>query len=184
MAALGVAGIASQANASVTVVTLDYAYNTGHDQSITLDGAGSSQFFYDSVRTRHGHRPDYTYTYNAYFGTDDNLLKGVSGEIATTGVNGVAAIDPNLTYQKDPLGLQVSNNGTLLGSGFVNLEFNTGSNTPEIYGYASFDLSGDLETITYGSVPEPSTWALLIAGAGVVGIATRRRRRQPVSLAV
>jgi hypothetical protein len=35
-----------------------------------------------------------------------------------------------------------------------------------------------LETSTL-AVPEPSTWGLLIAGFGAVGLATRRRRRTP-----
>ena len=31
----------------------------------------------------------------------------------------------------------------------------------------------------FGAVPEPSTWALMIAGFGLAGLALRRRRAQP-----
>jgi len=51
------------------------------------------------------------------------------------------------------------------------------------YGYATFDTSnGELESITY-AVPEPSTWALLITGAGALGVAHRRRRRRALAAA-
>lgn len=40
------------------------------------------------------------------------------------------------------------------------------------------DYNGNLELSSVaGAVPEPSSWALMIGGIGVVGIATRRRRR-------
>jgi hypothetical protein len=35
-----------------------------------------------------------------------------------------------------------------------------------------------LDSVTYGAVPEPESWALLIAGAGLAGAALRRNRRQ------
>jgi len=37
--------------------------------------------------------------------------------------------------------------------------------------------------ITTGAVPEPGTWAMLIAGFGLVGAAARRRRRRGMVLA-
>jgi len=42
-----------------------------------------------------------------------------------------------------------------------------------------FDTIG----ITTGAVPEPDTWAMLIAGFGLVGAAARRRRRMGMTLA-
>ena len=57
------------------------------------------------------------------------------------------------------------------------------------FGYATFDTAsggdlGELETITYATAaPEPATWAMLIAGAGVLGIATHRRRRAALAAA-
>ena len=43
---------------------------------------------------------------------------------------------------------------------------------PEYYGYAPVGLS----EVRFGAVPEPATWALLIAGFGATGVALRRRR--------
>jgi len=38
------------------------------------------------------------------------------------------------------------------------------------------DFAPNNATITAGAVPEPATWALLIAGFGGIGAAQRRRR--------
>ena len=43
---------------------------------------------------------------------------------------------------------------------------------PETYGYAPVGLS----EVRFGAVPEPTTWALLIAGFGATGAVLRRRR--------
>ena len=68
------------------------------------------------------------------------------------------------------------------GTGYVNLAFDAGGQ--EVYGFATLDGLGGLSSITYAAIPEPSTWALLIAGAGALGVAAhRRRRRQGLALA-
>ena len=78
---------------------------------------------------------------------------------------------------------------TFHGTGFVNLEFTNGAGDTE-FGYATFNTSdGTLESITYqtagstAAVPESSTWAMLIAGAGVTGLVVHRRRRRSALLA-
>ena len=42
--------------------------------------------------------------------------------------------------------------------------------------YSTGSFSSDPEAIVIGSVPEPSVWAMLIAGFGLVGFQARRRR--------
>ncbi|MFQ3596626.1 MAG: PEPxxWA-CTERM sorting domain-containing protein [Sphingomonadaceae bacterium] len=37
-------------------------------------------------------------------------------------------------------------------------------------------LLGSFDEVTFGVIPEPGTWALMIAGFGLVGLAARRRR--------
>ena len=50
---------------------------------------------------------------------------------------------------------------------------------PEYYGYAPVGLS----EVRFGgsAVPEPATWAMMIAGFGLVGGAIRARRTQPLA---
>ncbi|HEU4968768.1 PEPxxWA-CTERM sorting domain-containing protein [Sphingomonas sp.] len=47
----------------------------------------------------------------------------------------------------------------------------------------SDSLGGYLDDISLAPVPEPATWALLIAGFGIVGAAARRRGRTAVTFA-
>lgn len=49
------------------------------------------------------------------------------------------------------------------------------------YGFTDFDVAGDNFEVTRGdaagTVPEPQTWATMIAGFGLIGAVSRRRRR-------
>jgi hypothetical protein len=36
-----------------------------------------------------------------------------------------------------------------------------------------------LDGVTLAGVPEPSTWAMLLGGFGLIGLLQRRRRQQP-----
>ncbi len=107
------------------------------------------------------------------------------GFIASTGANGTNTVDPSLSYASGTVltgSDAVSKTPLQNGSGYINLAFNdTGGH--ELFGFATLDGTGGLASITYAAIPEPSTWALLIAGAGVLGVATRRRRRQGLALA-
>jgi len=48
-----------------------------------------------------------------------------------------------------------------------------------VYAYAQIDLSGSAYTIPVSMVPEPSSWALLVAGAALLGWRGARRRTGP-----
>ncbi len=169
VAALGLAGVSSQANAST--VTVDFNYAFGTNSSVTLDGVTPFQM---STSTQPVAKTVQE------FGT----LSG--GYIASTGANGTDTIDPSLSYaaatiqlgSQSPIQTLPKQNGT----GYVNLAFDAGGQ--EVYGFATLDGAGGLSSITYAAIPEPSTWALLIAGAGALGVAAhRRRRRQGLALA-
>jgi hypothetical protein len=61
------------------------------------------------------------------------------------------------------------------GNGITNLSINNNNNDSWLFGIGSITFSA-------GAVPEPASWAMMIAGFGLVG-ATMRRRRQAVATA-
>jgi hypothetical protein len=180
LAALGVAGLASNAKATTYVgisPPLDYA--SGQTYDIAVDSS-TAQFVY---------RSDIAFPYKyASFSTVN------SGEFnsASVSANPAAFDTTSSDYSSDPSGVGVAFAlifGPASGAtGYLDLQFTNGDNQTE-WGYASFD-SGDLTgittqggdgVVTITAVPEPSTWALLIAGAGVVGVAARRQRRRSLA---
>jgi PEP-CTERM motif len=175
LATLGVVGFSGPGKAAIVTVTENFTPSiyTGSEFDIAVDSA-TPQFFYSGVKTV------IPLTGSYVFGT----LSG--GEIATTGIQGTASIDPSLTYQSNPSGLDVANvkgaNATLTGTGYVNLAFTNDDGVME-YGYATFDPNtAEITSITYATpaVPEASTWAMLIAGGGALGLVAHRRRRTKV----
>jgi PEP-CTERM motif len=60
-----------------------------------------------------------------------------------------------------------------VASGFDNFDF----------GDYTLAINGPGTVIIGGAIPEASTWAMIIAGFGIVGAALRRRRRSIVALA-
>lgn len=113
-------------------------------------------------------------TISGYFGffAGDYLPYDDDGYLSINGVNILA--------------YSVSALGTYGNSGWVPFSFTAptaGSYTLEIGGRNVLDNGGgptgaviDAVTVTSGAVPEASTWAMLIAGFGLVGAAARRRR--------
>ena len=57
---------------------------------------------------------------------------------------------------------------------------NPGSALRSFQAYSTGSFSSDPEPIITGGVPEPSAWAMLIAGFGLVGFQARRRRNAAV----
>ncbi len=107
----------------------------------------------------------------------DLLQENDDGGFVGLPCDGGNCYDPFITLVLNPgsyrLSLQVAPNfaaGTNLSDGYVgNGDFNGRSQNWAV------DL-WDVDTATMGVVPEPSNWALLIAGFGLTGAAMRRRR--------
>lgn len=167
LAATGVVGAAGAASASTTVTVPENISFGGGFQEITLAGASSPQYS---------------------FGTD--FLGGVKGSYLNSvggGELGGWSATPSLSasgqkFSTDSVEVAVKNNGKYSALGdYLHMEF--AANGVEYLGYAAFDSSG-LESITYApAVPEPASWALLLAGVGLTGAAMRRRRRGAVGAA-
>ncbi len=103
-------------------------------------------------------------------------LDGLNGAQVSTDFSHQPGYPANANY-----GSSVKTNATFTPvDRFYGLRF--ASNGIAYNGFAG--VSGDGSTITKigfaaaGGVPEPSTWALMIAGFGGIGLAMRRRRRQ------
>jgi hypothetical protein len=164
LAALCIAGVSSHANAATVTVPDFIAFNSNTSTDIAIDST-TPQFYYSSATD-----PTYTSKYDASLYTQN------TGLIASSGAYGVGTVDPTLSYA--PGSAQVAYKNGLEGSGYVQLAF-LNSNDQEEFGFASFDGSGDLLSITYqpAAAPLPSSWTLLIAGLGVLGVMAHRRRR-------
>ncbi len=162
LAALGVTGFATTANAALVTITENLPFDSGNYTDIAIDSS-TPQFYYDSFKGV------------TTFGTQN------SGAIAAG--NSSATIDPTASYASGS-----EKEAGLAGNYYshIQLSFENDDGVTE-YGYASFTRDGSLKSITYDSVsavPEPSSWALLIAGAGLTGAVMHRRKRRSLQSAL
>lgn len=164
-------GLASAANAAVTIDTTSYAPGTGTNPTLITLGAAAT--------------PQYSFAKNE--STTDFVLSGLGGAQVTTTGQAVAGFPTsNAIFGTSVITGNVASNaknGAPLADQYFGLKFDAGSTA--YTGYAKVDGSGlTLSEIQYqpaavvAAVPEPETWALMIAGFGGVGLAMRRRRRQ------
>jgi len=124
----------------------------------------------------------------SYFGMLQGAQTQAQTVVATS--NGVLALtwlDANRTNNGGAHSYTVTVNGNLLGTytsgfgGFVAKSaptFNglTGqSYTIAFNGIANGDTTSFIDDVALAVVPEPATWAMLLAGFGLVGFAMRRR---------
>lgn len=120
------------------------------------------------------------------------LVTGITGSINGAAITGLAS--PNTFFFNDNRFYYQTTNGALDALGIA---FNTSSDTFKIF---AGDYSGHVDqtfllvtgdtrinfehpidghaNLISGPVPEPATWALMIAGFGFIGSALRRMRRQ------
>ena len=147
-------------------------HTTGTGNMLIADASTTSDT-YVWQETLTGLVPGTTYTFTAYLAT-------------------------NNPGSPDPADIQLAEDGTLLGSAltlpttagqFVPLTTTFKATSPTgtfqvfddntDYAYNDFSLD-DLSLAVPGSVPEPSTWAVMLAGASLLVLAQRLRRRSAV----
>lgn len=80
--------------------------------------------------------------------------------------------------------LTVNGQNNLVGSGYagagaVNLQFKAGYTCQDCWGdwFGGYVQVSKAQAPSAGPIPEPATWAMMIAGFALVGIAMRRRKR-------
>lgn len=174
MLAAGAAGGAAASAQALTTVTLDLPADQSFEY-ITLSSTGATVSSTSNTSKN--------FVYGASDGQTElkaNYFEGDNGIGETTTTPGLPG--PGESFTKG--GFYDATNSSGVGPGvtdYVHLDFDVG--TVPYQGTATFDGAGDLETISYTSVPEPAAWALLLAGFGVAGGALRgaRRRRQAMA---
>ncbi len=106
----------------------------------------------------------------ATFGQNgDNVANNVLSFAPLTGVS-------NVVFRIVATSNTAANGGTLAGGGTFRVQNYAGTNA------SPFSINGTVATVT--AVPEPATWAMMIAGMGAVGFAMRRRRKANVTTTV
>ncbi|WP_439546238.1 PEPxxWA-CTERM sorting domain-containing protein [Sandarakinorhabdus sp.] len=186
-AALVTALLALPAQATSRISVIDGACNsvsdaagcrfTGNITAKTVDATqGAYNLYNDSMLSA---QPDIQLNY--LFDTD----AGLPGNVSVTGLN-----DRSGTWSTP--GILVDFIATKAGNGFTLFKlaapassgtWNTGvqqglSHLSFMTGNLLQSPSVDPQIDVAGGVPEPSSWAMLIAGFGLVGVFSRRRRRQ------
>lgn len=140
--------VAGSAQNGNNFVELDTSHNSGIAQTIFAKGLVELSFFY-SARPGTGATNDIGVSLGESF--QSVVLKGVSGTSSSN------------VWQKFT---QVVNLG------------NSGSAVLSFYGLGKSDsYGGSLDNISVTSVPEPETYAMLLAGLGVMGAIARRRKQ-------
>jgi hypothetical protein len=166
LAAGGALGAAATASAATEV----YDYS-GKDIAQDVDIMGSTQYTYglDPLTSNSEFKVSGA---DAYLGSYSETMSAPASDTYDA-----ANVKQTTAVKDTSSGVFVP---TYQGDSYLNLRFAIDGTT--YYGTADFKTNADdvtLHSITYNSAaPEPSTWALLIAGVGLSGAALRRGRRQ------
>lgn len=146
--------------------------------NITAQTVGQAQAAYnlynDSLFTA---QPDITLNY--LFDTDN----GLPDTATVTNLGGTAGTWSTPGYLVEFLGVKAANGFTLfklatpMSSGSWATGVKNGLSHLSFMGSAAGELVAEELVGTQGAIPEPSSWAMLIAGFGLTGLISRRRRR-------
>lgn len=145
--------VAGQAQDGSQFVELDVARNSGMFQDILGTGLVNLSFFYAA-------RPN------------TGVTNGLGFLFGTVGNSALLAGVANATSTHNWLQYTL-NNFQLNASGVTRLSFFANG--------TSDGLGGSLDNVTVSAVPEVETYAMLLAGLGLIGVASRRRRNKALT---
>jgi hypothetical protein len=185
--------LTAQATFSETVTKL-----SAKTSEILVTG-GTFNLYFDTT-------PDRNFNTDSGFGGDDILLSGTilsgEGSATTSVVNGVTQVSgsTDLIIRIDAYNHSVFDPDTIVaGQSIFTLRLNNGLDAPfispitSVMGVAYSDsdsnpLTGDLKFSADGNialaVPEAETWAMMLAGLGLVGLQLRRKGKVTKEIAV
>lgn len=171
---LAAATLIASTGAQAALVTLDFESGTPGNAIGTLSGATFTNGFY--FQCGGGCPPPATGIFASGSGTTSTMT--VTFATTANYVSFVNVSNSSLTATaydslNNFLGSTYSNegfpiSGATLSLNFANIKYVTFSPDTPQYQFGIDDLS-------FNAVPEPSTWALMIAGFGLTGYAMRRR---------
>jgi hypothetical protein len=163
--------------------------------TLCMDYAANDDWFGETLDLFRYSAPgvlDWTTNTNSYFSLDGGVTAYEGGYFSTGTYNGDGWQASHWKAPQLPSGgfscampkLGIMNpyacsgrNGVITGLDFAALDaigWNTNVDT------ATFSQSTQSLTLALAPVPEPSTWAMMLAGFGMVGFGLRTRRKQPV----
>ena len=191
MAMLATGGVVSgAASANATTATQTFNYSPTDFNSVTIGGSSTPQFEYG---------PNFK----------SSLKSSYPSQLTTNGNSGIGLITmtpglpgPGETYSSSSLSTGTNTkqgqypkssytfaSSVPSGGEYAHLSFDIGST--QYIGTAVIDGGANLQSISYepaaalavSAAPEPDAWLLLIAGAGITGVALRgRRSRQAAAI--
>jgi hypothetical protein len=173
LTALGVAGVASHASAALT--TFPIAYDLTDPSSSTY----TANIYLNTTN------PVFQYSdvYDGAPGKFDSTFSTLGSSLIAASAQSGSSFDPTQTFIHGGYGTNIKGFRPPLGSDYLSLKFQ--DDTGHWFdGVADFgDGNGDLLGITFAPAPEPDTWGLLIAGAGLTGAVLRGNRRKVATTA-
>jgi len=158
-AAVAVLGLAPAANASVSI---DCPGFTGQGYCTFSEGDGTGTFA-DSFPTSQAFDDSFTLTLTSTY------------ELSITATNTADVGGPISFSSAELLDSSMNSLGTILFGAVPNtFTLDAGTYTLHFAGAATASASYS-GTIDIAAVPEPATWAMMVAGIAAVGVAMRRR---------
>jgi hypothetical protein len=154
-AALGCAALGSASSAGAATILNAYGYDFGYGDNAIAGVFNDNAFAYSDVK-----------------------INGVDfGSLAAGATAGWLALGDNEYGSNGPFTVDVMVGGKTFSGVFFDAQ--NDSDCSVSFGCDSTPISVG-ELVVSGSVPEPATWALMLGGFGLAGVALRRR---PVAIA-